>query len=170
MASGSISATTNNEYIVGSIAWSSVSNQAGNYSDVTATLTLWRTNGYTTYGSGSWTISINGTSKTVPKTVTIDEDHHETIISNTVRVAHNANGTKSIAISATGGINGTSYETTNASGTAVLDTIPRNFYINVGDQWHNVNIEASRIKTSDGTWHAIDSMYIRVGTGWEQIF
>ena len=65
MASGSFPVTTKNQYISGKVEWSSVPNIAGNYSDVTATLRLSRTNtGYTTYGNGSFTMIINGDSKT----------------------------------------------------------------------------------------------------------
>ena len=57
--------TTSNRYISGKVEWeeSSVS-EANNTSKVTATLYLKRTNtGYTTWGQGSFTITINGNAK-----------------------------------------------------------------------------------------------------------
>ena len=63
--SGSFTVTTSNRYISGKVEWeeSSVS-EANNTSKVTATLYLKRTNtGYTTWGQGSFTITINGNAK-----------------------------------------------------------------------------------------------------------
>lgn len=125
MASGTIGASSNTSTIIGSLVWSSVSNTAGNYSDVTATLRMWRTNDYTTWGTGTWTISINGVTSSVTASKTISLNSNTLIHTFTTRVYHNSDGTKSININATGGIPGTSYTSTTASGTAVLDTIPR---------------------------------------------
>ena len=130
MASGSVALTTDNQYIVGSLTWSSTPNTVGNYSDVTVTVRLWRNNsGYTTYGSGSWATSVNGVVQGASKSVTLVYNSASIIMTDTVRVAHNSDGTKSIGINATGGIPSTSYTATYCNGgsgkTIVLDTIPR---------------------------------------------
>jgi len=125
MASGSFGATTDNAYISGTLSWSSVPNTEGNYSDVTAELRLSRTNSYTTYGTGTWYLDINGTQNSRSAAVSISLDSNTYIISNTVRVYHTDDGSKQISISVTGGIPGTSYTATYCSGTVSLDTIPR---------------------------------------------
>lgn len=124
--SGEFAGTTNSQYIRPSIAWSAKQSVSGNYSDVTATLVYSRTNtGYTTYGTGTFSVTINGTRYTATKEISISYWSGTVAISNTVRVPHNADGTKSCAISATGSIPGTSLSSTTISGTVTLDTIPR---------------------------------------------
>lgn len=124
--SGEFSGITNNQYIQPSISWSAKQSISGNYSDVTATLTYSRTNtGYTTYGTGTFSVTIDGTSYTATKVISISYWSGTVAISNTVRVPHNADGTKSCEISATGSIPGTSLSSTTISSTVTLDTIPR---------------------------------------------
>lgn len=128
MASGSIGATSNNQYIVGRLDWNSTPNTAGNYSTVNAYLYMWRNNsGYTTTGSGTWTITINGSSYSTTATKTLTYNNTSYLIYQVTgfNVPHNADGTKAITISATGGMPSTSYTATYCSGTATLDTIPR---------------------------------------------
>ena len=126
MATGSISGATNNEFIVARIEWSSTANLDENKSTVTAALYYRRTNsGYETSGQGTFSITINGITVTSTKELTITESSWVKAIENTVTVAHNANGTKSIDISARGSIPSTSMTSTLISGTAVLDIIPR---------------------------------------------
>ena len=127
MASGSIAASTNNQYISAQINWSSTSNgSAANSSNVYAELRVWRNNtGFTTTGTGTWTITINGVAHTITESKTFTYNSNTLVVSNTVVVAHDPNGTKAITISVSGGIPGTSYTTTTGSGTATLDTIPR---------------------------------------------
>lgn len=127
MASGSFTGKTSNTYIVPKITWSSVVNTTGNYSDVTATLTYSRTNTYADGTSGNWSgsITINGVTHTGSKRITITYNSNTQAISNTVRVYHNDNGSKSITIKATGSISGASLTSTTISQTVVLDTIAR---------------------------------------------
>lgn len=126
MASGTIYGTTNNQYIESKIVWSSKADPETNTSTVTAALYYRRTNDYTTYGPGWFTITIGG--------VLIGRDAHSNIIINTdwvkahegtATIDHDADGSKSITIKATGYINGTTLNSTNCTGTAVLDRIPR---------------------------------------------
>ena len=130
--SGSFTGKTANQYIKPKITWSATQSITGNYSDVTATLTYSRTNtGYTT--SGSWAGSLyidKGTddeqrAKVSGKLIEITYNSNTLAISKTFRVNHNADGTKSITISATGSISGTTLSSTTISSTVTLDTIPR---------------------------------------------
>jgi hypothetical protein len=129
MASGTITGTTANAYIESKIEWSSTSSVANNNSTVTANLYYRRTNYYTgipTGGTGTFTITIDGQSGSVSASFNIPNSGSWAFAcSVTKTVAHNADGAKSITISAAGGLNGTSLSATYCSGTAVLDTIPR---------------------------------------------
>ena len=126
MASGNIGASSNNQYIVGNMSWSSSTNVAENYSDVYAELRTWRTNsGYTTTGTGNWTISIDGQQKNESNAVTLTQNSNTFIISHSARVYHNSDGSKAIDITVSGGIGGTSYTATYCGSAVQLDTIPR---------------------------------------------
>lgn len=125
MASGTISGTTNNDGIASKIVWSSAADVDANTSAVTATLYYKRLNNYTTYGTGSFTISIGGTDKTESKYITIKYGEWTAVITLSVTVSHASDGTKSVAISAEGGIDGTTLESTDCGDTVTLDTIPR---------------------------------------------
>lgn len=124
--SGTFYGTTSNEYIEPKIVWSATQSVSGNYSTVTATLYYSRTNkGYTTEGSGSYTLTINGNAKTETKRLTLTYNSNTKAISHTVQVSHAADGSKSITIKATGSIPGSTFTSTTISATVTLDTIPR---------------------------------------------
>lgn len=130
MASGSFNFTTSNQYIVGKVAWSSTPNTANNSSSVTATVTMWRTNtGYTTDRVFEPTLTINGNAKSISQRFQISYNSNTVIMTHTVTVPHNADGTKSITINIKGkilaGTTGTLYTINSTNGTAKLDTIPR---------------------------------------------
>lgn len=124
--SGTITGTTTNQYISSKISWSATQNKNENYSTVTATLYYSRTNsGYTTYGTWAGSITINGQTTQGSNSITITQNSNTQAITATVLVPHNADGSKSITISATGGISGTSFSSTSISKSVTLDTIPR---------------------------------------------
>lgn len=130
MASGSFTGTTNNQYITARVLWSSTSNATANTSNVTVTLQLMKSSASSssTYGTGAWTVLINGTTYNFSATVTIPANNtYVTVYTKTVNnISHNNDGTKSIVIGWSGGIAGTSYTVTNIANTTVnLDTIPR---------------------------------------------
>ena len=130
MASGSFTGTTNNQYITARVLWSSTSNATANTSNVTVTLQLMKSSASSssTYGTGAWTVLINGTTYDFSATVTIPANNtYVTVYTKTVNnISHNNDGTKSIVIGWSGGIAGTSYTVTNIANTTVnLDTIPR---------------------------------------------
>lgn len=125
MAKGTISGSTSNQYIDSKIEWSSTPNNTANTSKVTAALYYRRNNtGYETKGTGTFSITINGSKTSVTKHLTIGTDW-VLAVEATTTISHNTDGSKSISISASGSITGTSLSSTACSGTAQLDTIPR---------------------------------------------
>lgn len=125
MASGTITGTTDNEYIVAKIEWSSERDYDLNASLVTAALYYKRTNEYTTYGTGNFIIYIGLTKVGGSKYVTITDDGWVKVAEGQDMVHHNSNGYGEVEIRATGGIPGTTFTSTSISGTAILDTISR---------------------------------------------
>lgn len=129
MASGSFTGSTNNQYITPRILWSSTANTTANTSNVTVTLQLMKSSSSSssTYGTGAWTVNINGTTYNFSSTVTIPANStYITVYTKTVNnIAHNNDGTKSIYIGWTGGISGTTYTSTSISNTIALDSIAR---------------------------------------------
>ena len=126
MASGTIHGSTGNQYIDAKIEWSSSTDISTNKSIVTAALYYRRNNtGYKTYGTGTFSITINGAKSSETKMLTITENEWVKAIEASATVSHNTDGTKSIGISATGSIPNTSLTSTVVNGTVNLDTIPR---------------------------------------------
>jgi hypothetical protein len=124
MASGTINGSTNNQYMAVRITWSSSTNVAGNYSNVTMHLQYRRTNGYTTHGTVAGYININGQTGNYSKSVSIGSGWVD-VASGTIHVNHNSDGTKKCYIGASGGISGTSFTFTSCGKVVALDTIPR---------------------------------------------
>lgn len=135
MASGSFTGSTSNKNITPRILWSSTPNPTTNKSDITVTFQLYKSNASssTTYGTGSWTLNINGVAYSFSKYLSIPANNtYVTAYTKTVSgIDHNTDGSKSVAISVTGGISGTSYTTTTLSGSATLDKIARASSFNV---------------------------------------
>lgn len=130
--SGNFSGSTGNQYIYPEIHWSAVQSIDGNYSDVTATLYYSRSNsGYTTTGTWSGGITINGSRTSGSRYLEISYHSETMAISSTVRVYHDADGSKSITISADGSVGGTTLSSTSISAIVTLDTIPRASAISV---------------------------------------
>ena len=126
MASGTIVGSTSNEYIDVKVEWSSLKNSANNTSTVTAALYYKRNNtGYTTYGTGTFYLTINGVKVSTTKSLTITFDSWVKAIESKATVFHDSDGSKSITISASGSIPGTTLTYSTVSGTAKLDTIAR---------------------------------------------
>ena len=125
MAGGTITGTTNNDGISSKIVWTAASDTEANTSTVTATLYYKRLNNYTTYGTGSFTLAIGDTTKTESNYISIKYGEWAEAITLTATVSHTSDGTKSVKISAEGGIDGTTLTSTDCSATVTLDTIPR---------------------------------------------
>jgi len=128
--SGTITGTTNNQWIDCKIEWTATQSVSGNYSEITAVLYYIRTNtGYTTHGNLRGSITINGEKTSTVNEIWITETHWEEASRVKTKVYHNSDGTKSTTISATGYINNTSLDSTSISGTITLDQIHRKAYI-----------------------------------------
>lgn len=130
MASGTFTFATNNKYITGRIRWSSTSNgSTANSSSVTAYLDFKKSSASTaaTYGTFGGAININGSSKSLSLRITLNaNDSWVNVGSHAVTIAHNANGTQSIYIEASGGISGTTFTMSPYRKTGLaLDNIPR---------------------------------------------
>lgn len=127
MASGSfnLSTTSGTTHLKSKINWSSTSNgSSANSSNVTASMVLWRDNsGYTTYGTGTFSITINGNTKSESKSYSFTNSE-TTILSHTVTVPHNSDGTKTITIS--GSYSGDTPIAGNGSSSCALDNIDVN--------------------------------------------
>lgn len=126
MAYKTIYGTTSNQFIESAIDWDYTSDVEANASTVTAKLYYRRTNtGYTTSGTGSFSITING--KTQSKTgVKLDISNTWVLaMSATITVPHNPDGTKTITISAAGSLPPSSLTETYCSDTVTLNAIPR---------------------------------------------
>ena len=123
---GSFTGTTANQYIQPKIVWSATQNVTGNYSNVTATLYYSRTNtGHTTEGTWNGSITINGTKTSGSKVLVLTYNSNTQALSATVKVPHNADGSKTITISAAGSIAYTTLSSTTISASVELNKIPR---------------------------------------------
>lgn len=131
-ASGTIQQAIRTGYRL-QIAWSVDSQSvANNTSTVTAKVQLVSTGSSYTINSSaskSGSLTINGTKYTFTFTAALSGSQIKTLYTKTVTVAHNADGTKTCAFSATAGINvtlsGTYYGDITASGNGTFDTIAR---------------------------------------------
>lgn len=124
MASGTIYLSGSNSYFCGRIDWSSVPNQAGNYSTVYAYLYIWKEDGYTTTGTFSGGVSAGGAYVGFQEHMSL---YGARCVASTVAtVYHNSNGVGSCYIGAEAyGPSGTSLAGHSVSGgkTVALDTI-----------------------------------------------
>lgn len=171
--SGTFYGTTSNQYIQPKIVWSATQSISGNSSTVTATLYYSRTNkGYTTEGNGSFSITINGVKTTASKRITLTYNSNTQAMSATVNVPHNADGSKSVAISATGSLSGTTLTSTSISSTVTLDTIPRatqpslsSSSVNMGSAVTISTPRASSSFTHDLAYSFRGGAYVSIATG-----
>lgn len=151
MASGTINLTNSSQtpaggYLMGKVEWTSSADTASNSSSVTAKLYVKKaiTSGtISTPTTGTWTcnLTINGSAATENVYTSIGADW-VLMMTRTVTVPHNNDGSKSATISAyCWAPSGTSYQGKGpeGSGTAVLDTIPRASKIGATD----ANIEST---------------------------
>ena len=156
---GTIWGSTGNQYIDSKIVWSATQSITGNYSDVTATLYYSRNNtGYETGGTWSGSITINGTKTSGSKYITITYNSNTVAMSATTRVYHDNNGTKSITISASGSISGTTLTSTSCSGYVTLDTIARASSLSLSVSSVNVGgtITANITRASSSFTHTVE--------------
>ncbi len=130
------SVTLNSSIFSFYFTWSAKQNIAGNYSDVTVT-TYWKTKNtsyaFDTVGKRNASITINGTTTSISKVFAVYWSSNPYQIQTvTTKVPHNADGTKTITISASANGYANTYGASSslsapctASASVTLDTIPR---------------------------------------------
>ena len=107
MASGSFTGTTSNTYITPRISWSSTANTSINKSSLTVRFQLCKStlSNASTYGTGSWKLTIGSNTYSFSDVITIPANgSYMTVYSKTVTITHDDDGGKSVAIKVTGGI------------------------------------------------------------------
>ena len=138
MAAGTIRGVTANPEISVKIDWLSIiSTSKDNTSIVTATLYYSKTSLASSATAGDWegTLRIGDAYVTKEVQLTIPaSDTWVRVCDLEAEVEHNANGTKTVDISADGAIEGTTLSSTVCSGTATLDTIGRASTISIVDK------------------------------------
>jgi hypothetical protein len=117
MASGTIGTSNNSSGMDTRLRWSTSDNSGDNSSVVTVVFEAQTP--YGTFGNFSGGISIDGTNYGISGQRSVGTSW-TTIGSASRTVDHNANGAKSITLSSSGGMSGTSWTSTTGSGTAVL--------------------------------------------------
>lgn len=153
---GTFYGTTSNQYIKPKIIWSATQSVTGNYSRVTATLYYSRTNsGYTTSGTWSGSLTVNGSAVSGSKAVEITYNSDTQVISGTVTVYHDTYGKKTLTISAAGSISGTSLSSTSISTSVTLDTIPRASTVSATGAYIGEKSTVSVSVKSDAYTHSI---------------
>ena len=125
MATSSAMSTTNDKIKYKITITQNSQSVANNTSNVTVSVRVYRTNtGYTTYGTGTVYCTINGTQYTA--SITSDDKITSSgivLFSRTMNIAHNADGTKTLATSAR--ITHDQFSSSSQSYSQALTTIPR---------------------------------------------
>lgn len=117
--------TSGTQYLQGRIEWTATQSAVNNTSTVNAKMIFKRTNtGYTTYGTGTFNMNVNGTAYTTGSIAYSFGSSDTVVLNKTLTIAHNANGTKSFTISAS--YSGDSPIGGNGSQSFTLNTIDRN--------------------------------------------
>lgn len=174
MASGSFAVGSTNGYITAVCNWSSTPNTAGNYSDVYVELRASRTNNYTTYGSGTTSIVIDGEQFNigVGSSQRISLNSNTFLGSASKRVYHNADGSKQCGISAYMYISAPlTLGTTSSS--PWLDNIPRTSQVTLSDSSRIMRDQTVTIYTNRKTtafthdvWYAFGTIsWVKIATG-----
>ena len=125
MATSNAMSTTNDKIKYKITITQNSRNTAANTSSVTVSVRVYRTNtGYTTYGTGTVYCTINGTQYTEAITSS-DKITSSGIVlfSKTLNIAHNADGTKTLTVSAR--ITHDQFSSSNQSYQQILTAIPR---------------------------------------------
>jgi hypothetical protein len=123
MPSGSFSLTDNSAFVVPSLSWFTSDNAGANQSTLTVVFNAYTTGTQNTFGTFSGGITIDGLRYAISgqRTIVTGGAGVVTEIGRASRdITHNSDGSRSVAVSADGGIPGTSWTTTSGGGTAVL--------------------------------------------------
>ena len=118
--------TTSNDSIAVRVTWDCVGDIAMNESSVVVKLQYKRTNtGYTTNGTGTFSLTVNGDTVSATKTLTITENEWVTAITWTGYLTHDNDGNLTLSISASGSIPVTTLKSSSVSTSVKLYTFPR---------------------------------------------
>lgn len=171
--SGTVYFNTDQTHVKGYITWTEQNvNNTNNTSEVYVEMRMYRDNtGYTTYGTGNFYMTVNGTGVNhTSESYSITYNSNTLVDSGTVTVPHNSDGTKTINISYSG--NGTSPFTITAGNFNVtLSNIPRQSSVTSSVSWtaglqdlgvtlqtysssyhHTLTLQAQK---NDGTWATV---------------
>ncbi|WP_348659115.1 DUF859 family phage minor structural protein [Heyndrickxia faecalis] len=134
--------------------WSGKQSISGNYTDITLKVYWESTDGYgTTYTSATkdGSSTVNGNKDTFTFSARLNGKDSNLVHTQTERVYHNSDGTKTVTLSASLGIeltlNGTYYGTVSCSDTVTLNTIPRASSLSSSASWtagNGLSISISR--------------------------
>jgi hypothetical protein len=128
MPSGSFPLTDNSAFVVCYLDWFTSDDPANNQSTLTVVFNAYTTGTSPTFGTFSGGITIDGTRYAISGSRTVATGG-STVVTEIGRaspvITHNSNGERSVAISADGGIPGTSWTTTSGGGTAPLTNYDR---------------------------------------------
>jgi hypothetical protein len=123
MPSGSFPLTDNSAFVVCYLDWFTSDDPANNQSTLTVVFNAYTTGTQNTFGTFSGGITIDGLRYAISgqRTVVTGGSTVVTEIGRASRlITHSSDGTRSVAVSADGGIPGTSWTTTSGGGTAPL--------------------------------------------------
>lgn len=137
----SSSFSTSNQYIKYRIVVDEQSTSIpNNTSSVRVRVQAWRTNtGYETYGSGTCYANINGTnySQSISSSQVISYNSYTTLFDKTVSITHNADGTKTIYVSAY--IDHSRFSSNSQGFNVTLSTIPRQATLTSAPNFYDVD-------------------------------
>ena len=118
--------TTSNDSIAVRVTWDCVGDIAMNESSVVVKLQYKRTNtGFTTNGTGTFSLTVNGDNVSATKTLTITENEWVTAITWTGYLTHDNDGNLTLSISASGSIPVTTLKSSSVSTSVKLYTFTR---------------------------------------------
>lgn len=145
--------STSNQYIKYRIVVTENSYDiTNNTSSVTVKVDAWRTNtGYTTSGTGTCYCTINGTkySQSISNSQSITYNSHTVLFNRTVTIAHNADGSKTIAVSAY--INHARFDSSSQGFNVKLTTIPRQATITSAPNFNDTDNPTIQYSNPAGT-------------------
>lgn len=167
MANGIVTLNSNNSKLAGRVVWSSTSNgSVANSSNVTASMQLRRTDGYTTKGTWTGDVNINYIPESYSNPSTSVGSDWVTMKTITKTVGHNNDGTKKCWISGLADAPaGTSLAGVHIEGgyEVDLDTIPRNSAVSLSKTSFNIG-ETITINTNRKSENFTHTLRLSIGS------
>ena len=152
--------STSNQYIKYRIVVTENSTSIpNNTSSITVKVDAWRTNsGYTTSGSGTCYCTINGTkySQSISSSQSITYNSHTVLFNKTVTIPHNADGSKTVSVSAY--IDHSRFSSNAQGFNVTLTTIPRQANITAAPDFYDTDNPTITYSNPAGDIAAITSL------------